>query len=901
MWREIHHFDYTGEPEPFTLSPGRYLLMCHGAHGGKSSSNTINYGGVAYGVLNLTETTTMYAVVGGNGEDGTKTNAGAGGFNGGGAGGGSYIKNYTCGSGGGGASDIRLTMDRDVITHTLPSEYTELTFIQTDTEHKGWINTEYVPHDAKTQLELSCELAKTSNETWNAAIASSNAWGFYTKINTGYYYGYCMDSVSLNDWESTNVVYEEPVVVRMNESGVYWYKDNQLMNSMEVSGGMTYSFPEPVRLFCYSRPNEGAIGWSPMKLFYFKIYEDNVVARSYVPCKNESGVCGLFELIEQKFYECPDGGTFIAGDEVPDDERTTEQSFGFNKPIYTRIIVAGGGGGGNCLGSNASYYNYSGFGGGAVGGFISCNDSIDRNEQYADQMNGYQFAIGEPAKKKTSGYNNGYEGAGGGGGGWYGGFAIQSNGAYSSGNGGGGSGYVLTESSYKPEGYDVPSEYYLTDTYMAGGHAIDPFVAICEPVDTVNAGDEVIFYPTGEPVSISLPPGTFVLKCWGGDGGCQRNLSQSSRGGYAEGTLQTHSPYRFHVYVGESGLYDSCLSNEYVHQIRPGINFNGGGFPSTYGVVSPNGHSGGGASDIRIGVDSPYARVIVAGGGGGMGYGVGGAGGGVTGVIGSGNYGTSPGPGTQTMTPVDPHYPVINGGFGYGGNAPEANGSGVGGAGGGGWYGGSGTYPTDTYDRHRGGSGGSGYVLTDDSYKPTDYVLDEEFHLTDTKLVQGGNNLPVGHTQIVIEVIDSSDLKILCRDSEGIKTFDRIQNQWVRTSVQTLSVSLFEQYGVMEIPNDVGLLDEFEILVWDPGDTANAIDINVVPNKQVVTCEKKTNMNVKKTYIDLAYDKNEYDIDLKVEKKSNGLSTKILTTVTMDKLTDSDSRPKIYYATYFSK
>ena len=78
-WKIIYDFQYTGTPQEFTLDTGEYLLMCHGAQGGPSSTNTnINYGGVAYGVLNVTEPKTLYAYVGGNGQQGANGVAGIG-------------------------------------------------------------------------------------------------------------------------------------------------------------------------------------------------------------------------------------------------------------------------------------------------------------------------------------------------------------------------------------------------------------------------------------------------------------------------------------------------------------------------------------------------------------------------------------------------------------------------------------------------------------------------------------------------------------------------------------------------------------------------------------------------------------------------------------------------------
>lgn len=62
-------------------------------------------------------------------------------------------------------------------------------------------------------------------------------------------------------------------------------------------------------------------------------------------------------------------------------------------------------------------------------------------------------------------YNGAYTYCGGGGG-WFGGDFGN--------DGSGGSGYVLTASSFKPSGYLLGSEYYLTDAQTIAGNAQFP-------------------------------------------------------------------------------------------------------------------------------------------------------------------------------------------------------------------------------------------------------------------------------------------------------------------------------------------------------------------------------------------------------------------------------------------
>lgn len=108
-------FDYTGDVQSVELPKGRYKLQCWGAQGGTSygsSSGAGSKGGYSEGVLTLTEKTTLYVFVGGQGSRGSGSSLVNGGWNGGGAsvGKSSYNSGDTNGYSnpacGGGATDI---------------------------------------------------------------------------------------------------------------------------------------------------------------------------------------------------------------------------------------------------------------------------------------------------------------------------------------------------------------------------------------------------------------------------------------------------------------------------------------------------------------------------------------------------------------------------------------------------------------------------------------------------------------------------------------------------------------------------------------------------------------------------------------------------------------------------
>lgn len=215
---------------------------------------------------------------------------------------------------------------------------------------------------------------------------------------------------------------------------------------------------------------------------------------------------------------------------------------------------------------------------------------------------------------------------------------------------------------------------------------------------------------------IILKPGKYKLECWGACGSKPSTLLNWSKGGYSYGELTLKKETILYVYTGERSL-----------RVDNTGTFNGGGGGNI---------KGGGGTDIRL-IDGEWdnqqsllSRILVAGGGGAVRVNFAhGNGGGLEGARGIGETGTySPG-GTQYNGGIGVNSDC-SGTFGGGGgyyNSTIATG------GGGGWFGGAG----DIYGKSNGG-GGSGYVLTKDSYKPVGYIPTKEYWLENADAITGG-------------------------------------------------------------------------------------------------------------------------------------------------------------------
>ena len=427
--------------------------------------------------------------------------------------------------------------------------------------------------------------------------------------------------------------------------------------------------------------------------------------------------------------------------------------------LLSRIIVAGGGG-------SAGYDVSNNAANGGAGGGTTGQDGLSNRVYHGTGGKQTTFGTGGSSEESNrysvqakfgcgASASNSTDVAPGGGGDWYGG-GLHCDSA------GGGSGYVYTSAtaSNYPSGCLLNSTYYLSNAQtIAGnksfpsptgstetGHSGNGHVKITKLSDVIyltQAKNDIMdFNYTGLVQSKTLKPGTYTLECWGGQGGTYSSYI-GGYGGYSKGTITLAKTTTVYVSVGGAGSSSSTTAG-----------FNGGGT----GISS--GRGGGGATDVRIGQNSLYSRVIVAGGGGGAGVTSAnanpcGCGGGEYG--GDGYYNDTTGSYTIGQNRCGGSASQTAGGktwststqatFGQGGNA---SGYSCGG-GGGGWYGGGGAYDNDSDSDGRWGGGGSGYVYTSSTAKnyPNGCLLNSTHYLTNAKTIAGNKSFksPTGKNE----------------------------------------------------------------------------------------------------------------------------------------------------------
>lgn len=863
---DILNFDYTGAVQSVTLPKGTYKLECWGAQGGNRSQDSASatvtgsgLGGYSIGTLTLTQLTTCYIYVGGQG--GMSSSTGnvkvEGGFNGGGFA--SHESTGEPGNGGGGATDVRIAQD---------SLYARIIVAGggggsgEDNETGGYGGGETGgAGSGNTSLTQASQTSGGTNSfgfglggnTYNGGAGGGGWYGGASRYSVS---SYSTGSDSEGGGGGSGYVYTSSTA-KNYPSGCLLNSSYYLTDAQTIAGNNSFVSPtgssetghsgngycritviECKNTALYARINNSI---KKATAFYFKLnnnkmygvgsanYNGSVMNFDYTGSVQTATLTpGAYKLEcwgAQGGNSNQSNGTYgnggkggystgilnvstnttiyiTVGGQGQNGILNTRTAGGFNgggdgygtnnsgvggggggasdislmSPVFShssyfinnirdtnsllsRIIVAGGGG-------SAGYDVRNNAANGGAGGGTTGQDGLSNRVYHGTGGKQTTFGTGgsseEPNRYSVqakfgcgASASNSTDVAPGGGGGWYGG-GLHCDSA------GGGSGYVYTSAtaSNYPSGCLLNSAYYLSNAQtIAGnqsfpsptggtetGHSGNGHVKITKLSDVIyltQAKNDIMdFNYTGSVQSKTLKPGTYTLECWGGQGGTYSSYI-GGYGGYSKGTITLAKTTTVYVSVGGAGSSSSTTAG-----------FNGGGT----GISS--GRGGGGATDVRIGKNSLYSRVIVAGGGGGAGVTSAnanpcGCGGGEYG--GDGYYNDTTGSYTIGQNRCGGSASQTAGGktwststqatFGQGGNA---SGYSCGG-GGGGWYGGGGAYDNDSDSDGRWGGGGSGYVYTSSTAKnyPNGCLLNSTHYLTNAKTIAGNKSFksPTGKNE----------------------------------------------------------------------------------------------------------------------------------------------------------
>jgi len=186
-----------------------------------------------------------------------------------------------------------VTADGKCEQRNVPDRYTELEYIEsTGTQY---IDTGYVPNTT-TRVVASIAFPETSN---TALCWGSRSSGAYNTSLDQFYCGHT----------GTNLWYYSATTQTTIRTGI---SPNVFYDIDVTNTRVTATATQNIYLFALNNLGTATTD-SSSKIAKFKIYDNGILVRNFIPCKNASGVIGMYDTVSQTFFANQGTGTFLAG------------------------------------------------------------------------------------------------------------------------------------------------------------------------------------------------------------------------------------------------------------------------------------------------------------------------------------------------------------------------------------------------------------------------------------------------------------------------------------------------------------------------------------------------------------------------------------------------------------
>ncbi len=201
----------------------------------------------------------------------------------------------------------------------LPAGYTEVEYIEsTGTQY---ISTGIKPTE-NMEIDLEFELPKYQSTRWifgskyNKKIGASNNYiqfSMFINSNTS-----CRAAYKTNFSDVSYTVGTKSIFgIKAKTGDVYCDTSTAKISTSSTISGSAVNFSSNPVIMLFANNSEGtAENKISGKLYFFKIYDNGILKRDFVPCTNSSNVAGLYDLASNSFFHNNGTGLFIAGPAV---------------------------------------------------------------------------------------------------------------------------------------------------------------------------------------------------------------------------------------------------------------------------------------------------------------------------------------------------------------------------------------------------------------------------------------------------------------------------------------------------------------------------------------------------------------------------------------------------------
>lgn len=193
---------------------------------------------------------------------------------------------------------------------SLPSGYRKLEYIQSSGTQ--YIDTGFKPNqDTRVVTKISFNVLTSGTSSYAFGAANSGSSGMF-EISTGnnlIRLGYGGTAVT-QTFPST-----KPFTIDFNKNVVTINGTAYTLTAATFTG--TYSM-----YICDTNRGKAYRAIPAVTVYSFQIYDNGTLARDFIPCKNPSGVVGIWDDVNNTFYSNAGSGTFTAGPEVKGTNKT---------------------------------------------------------------------------------------------------------------------------------------------------------------------------------------------------------------------------------------------------------------------------------------------------------------------------------------------------------------------------------------------------------------------------------------------------------------------------------------------------------------------------------------------------------------------------------------------------
>lgn len=239
------------------------------------------------------------------------------------------------------ASSVTVTAAFEPVTVPDPLPYIRSTGEQA-------FNTGYI-HKANTKVVMDCEVKQNADRNWEALFGGrlgsyyNNCFVFFSRTD-----GKNIPSFSRsgNEPRGTGFVYGERITLVAYDKTATWYRatDPGTPAGSVTTSGTADDGKTPMFLFDLNTSStEGGLqednSKSNMKLYGFKIYEDENLLHDFVPAQKD-GVVGLYDKVTCSFAGSMTDTPFIAGSDTDDPAYPITLVYGDEGQVETNVNEA---------------------------------------------------------------------------------------------------------------------------------------------------------------------------------------------------------------------------------------------------------------------------------------------------------------------------------------------------------------------------------------------------------------------------------------------------------------------------------------------------------------------------------------------------------------------------------